>query len=80
LGCGVRIVRQRSVDYALVVEPPEVGVPRVASFDEIATDARACFCRVVQGHVTDVSLVGGARVIVAGSGSNRPPNSFELVS
>jgi uncharacterized heparinase superfamily protein len=80
LGCGVRIVRERSVDYALVVEPPEVGVLRVASFGEIATDARACFCRVVQGHVTDVSLVGGARVTVDGCGSNPPRNSYELVS
>jgi uncharacterized heparinase superfamily protein len=80
LGCGVRIVRERSIDYALVVEPAAAGAPKIAAFDEISTDARACFCRVVQGHVTDVSLVGGAQVTVNGSGRSVSLHSVELVS
>jgi hypothetical protein len=63
-GCGLRIVRRRSTDYALVTEPPLHGEPKLATFDEISTDARACYCRVSRGRITRASLVGGALVTV----------------
>jgi hypothetical protein len=79
VGCGVRITRQQSTDYALVAEPLSVGRPR-RTFEEIATDARMCFCRVARGRVTRVSLVDGAQVTVDSSRPRRSNGPLEMVS
>jgi len=78
-GCGLRITRRRSTDYALVAEPLSGGQPQ-RIFEEIATDARMCFCRVVRGRVTRVSLLGGAQVTVDSSRSRRSNRPLEMVS
>jgi hypothetical protein len=80
-GCGLRIVRQRSTDYALVMEPPLHGEPKLATFDEISTDARACYCRVSRGRITRASLVGGSLVTVEPpSRTAVPDRSLEATS
>jgi hypothetical protein len=79
-GCGLRIARRRSTDYVLVIEPTLPGVPRLTTFDEVSTDARACFCRVARSRITRTSLVGGALVTVDRSRAVATERSLELVS
>jgi hypothetical protein len=78
--CGIRIVREHSLDYALVANPGLTGRPDLSNFGEISTDARMCFCRLAQGRLTHVSLVDGVQLTVGGSRSGAANGSLELVS